>query len=89
MLGRLASLSPTLKDKEIIFEKEAIVVQMVSDHIAHNLFRMDPKFQKRHQERERERRLSKDGRQHRPVRHEQLLNVGYAFKRLQRHYQPS
>ena len=31
MLGRLASLSPTLKDKEIIFEKEAIVVQMVSD----------------------------------------------------------
>ena len=31
MLGRLASLSPALKDKEIIFEKEAIVVQMVSD----------------------------------------------------------
>lgn len=31
MLGRLNQLSPVLKDTEIIFEKEAIVVQMVCD----------------------------------------------------------
>jgi len=31
MLGRLNQLSPVLKDSEIIFEKEAIVVQMVCD----------------------------------------------------------